>query len=304
MAVNLIIVDHFIHWNLTFPTALGTVALNSNPANFNSDKLFLSPHYLQTLTGKLPYNYKNKSNHNEQAMADESKPVQPTGESKDKQSAESAPPAQVESENEEDNEELEAAESTAAAGAGGKKKKSKRKRIKAALTGGGSSDAGPSREDEKEKISKAVGGLSKDQIAQLLSLNPALAREIAGDKDLSAKETVEAFKKLNLQDIMTGLAASGKNVKEAGSYKFWQTQPVPQFGDEPKKIIEEGPFKIVDIEKVPKEPGPLVAGFEWVTIDLTNDDVLKEVYELLDQHYVEDGEAMFRFSYSKSFLRW
>lgn len=107
---------------------------------------------------------------------------------------------------------------------------------------------------------------------------------------------------LQLEDIMTGLAASGKNVKDMGSYKFWQTQPVPKFGE--KSEIVEGPFKIVDPEQVPKEPGPLVEGFEWVTMDMTNDEELKEVFDLLYGHYVEDNEAMFRFNYSMAFLKW
>lgn len=101
---------------------------------------------------------------------------------------------------------------------------------------------------------------------------------------------------------MTGLAANGKNYKDMGSYKFWQTQPVPKFGE--KEQIEEGPFKIVDLEQVPKEPGPLVEGFEWVTMDLTDDEEIKEVYELLNGHYVEDNEAMFRLNYSKAFFKW
>lgn len=65
----------------------------------------------------------------------------------------------------------------------------------------------------------------------------------------------------------------------------------------------------------------MLEGFEWVTMDLTDDkevrinkayqeDVslmriqLEEVYDLLTGHYVEDGEAMFRFNYSSSFLNW
>lgn len=31
---------------------------------------------------------------------------------------------------------------------------------------------------------------------------------------------------------------------------------------------------------------------------------LEEVYDLLTGHYVEDGDAMFRFNYSPSFLNW
>ena len=34
---------------------------------------------------------------------------------------------------------------------------------------------------------------------------------------------------------------------------------------------EEGPIKMIDQEQVPKEPYPLIEGFEWVTMDLTKD---------------------------------
>ena len=53
-----------------------------------------------------------------------------------------------------------------------KKKKSKKKRIKAALGVGGDGT------NDKEGIEKALGGLSKDQIQQLLELNPGLAAQL------------------------------------------------------------------------------------------------------------------------------
>ncbi|KAI9841193.1 MAG: glycylpeptide N-tetradecanoyltransferase [Thelocarpon superellum] len=93
-----------------------------------------------------------------------------------------------------------------------------------------------------------------------------------------------------------------KNKKDMASYKFWQTQPVPRF-DAPR-AVEEGPIKEMTLDKVPKEPATLIEGFEWVTMDLTNEGELVEVYELLTGHYVEDDEAMFRFNYSESFLNW
>src|SRR5450432_3176276 len=175
-----------------------------------------------------------------------------------------------------------------------KKKKSKRKRIKDTLMGASKDkDEKPSKED----VDKAVSGLSKSQIADFLSMNPDLARELgAEDGDLSGKKTAEAFKKLSLQDIMTGLAAGGKNAKDMASYKFWQTQPVPKLDDK-KEDIEEGPFKVIDIEKVPKQPSPLPEGYEWVTLDLSREEELKEVFELLYSHYVEDEHTMFRFNY-------
>ncbi|TVY16767.1 Glycylpeptide N-tetradecanoyltransferase [Lachnellula arida] len=226
-------------------------------------------------------------------MADESKHEDPaTSQEAAKEVIEEGKSALVESENED--EEDTAKDATPAA----KKKKSKRKKIKAALgVGSGSSEASSSTQDG----SKLVGKLDNDQAEQLLKMNPGLAAQI-GDGGMAG--SIEALKKMSLQDIMTGLASSGKNVKDMGAYKFWSTQPVPRLDDK-TKIEVEGPIKEVIPEMVRKEAYPLsMDGFEWVTMDLTSDAELKEVYDLLYGHYVEDDEAMFRFNYSKSFLKW
>ncbi len=213
--------------------------------------------------------------------------------------ASSSTAAKDETENGDEHEDAPQAADGVGSTATGKKKKSKRKRIKSALAGGAKIE-----ESSKEDASKAVSDPSKSQIADLLAMNPALAKEIESTGgDLSSKKTAETFKALSLQDIMTRLTSKGKNAKDMSSYKFWQTQPVPKLDDK-KDHIEEGPFKIIDPDMVPKEPAPLTEGFEWVTMDLTREEELKEVFELLDGHYVEDEEAMFRFNYSASFLKW
>ncbi|KAG9241919.1 acyl-CoA N-acyltransferase [Calycina marina] len=205
--------------------------------------------------------------------------------------------AEVEFQDEDEQEDGADTTSTAAAGAEKKKKKkSKKKRIKDALIGGDKSES-----SEKDKINKAVAGMSNDQAMELLKMNPALGQQL-GVGAKSEEDVIAAVKKLDLVDIMTGLAAAGKNAKDMGAYKFWGTQPVKKFGD--TTTIEEGPFKMIDLEQVSKEPGPMVEGFEWVTMDLTNSAEIKEVYELLNGHYVEDSEAMFRFDYSEPFLKW
>lgn len=205
-------------------------------------------------------------------------------------------------ESEDDEAENNAAAPGEAPSASSKKKKSKRKRVKAAL-GVGSSESANS--GSREEIKKAVSSLGSAQIQEILRMNPALAQQmgVGEGTELSDRKIEEAMKKLSLEEIMTGLANSGKNVKDMASYKFWQTQPVPKFG-ESSEPIEEGPFKIVDLEKVPKVPGPLLPGFEWVTMDLTKEEEIQELFALLYGHYVEDDEAMFRFNYSQSFLRW
>lgn len=45
-------------------------------------------------------------------------------------------------------------------------------------------------------------------------------------------------------------------------------------------------------------------GFEWCSIDVNDPVQVEELYNLLNQNYVEDDEAMFRFDYSKEFLQW
>lgn len=135
----------------------------------------------------------------------------------------------------------------------------------------------------------------------LLEQNPALKNELAAmDKDQAAA----LLHNMDLSQMLTGLAVGGKNQKDMASYKFWQTQPVPAFEEAGKKQIAQGPIKIIDPEKVSKTPDALIEGFEWCTLDLTNEEELKELYELLNKHYVEDDNAMFRFNYSESFLHW
>ncbi|ROW07877.1 hypothetical protein VMCG_03463 [Cytospora schulzeri] len=186
-------------------------------------------------------------------------------------------------------------DSAAAAGPSGKqKKKSKRKKVKAALTG--------KPEDPMAQLKSVLDKLPQHDLQDLMSRNPALLKDFSGDPAKAA----EAFKKLSLNDVMTGLALSGKNAKDMASYKFWQTQPVPRFDEDISKgPVKEGPLKIQSVDEVPKEAPKLgIEGFEWVTLDLTQDDQIKEVYQLLNGHYVEDDESMFRFNYGTDILKW
>ncbi|KAL4787385.1 acyl-CoA N-acyltransferase [Aspergillus varians] len=146
----------------------------------------------------------------------------------------------------------------------------------------------------------APGGKLTAQAAEaLLENNPALKNELGGlDKD----KAVETLRKMDISELLTGLSLTGKNKKDMAAFKFWQTQPVPRFDD--ASSATGGPIKMIDPEKVSKEPDALIEGFEWATLDLTKEDELRELWDLLTYHYVEDDNAMFRFRYSKSFLHW
>ncbi|KAH6847536.1 acyl-CoA N-acyltransferase [Chaetomium sp. MPI-CAGE-AT-0009] len=249
-------------------------------------------------------------------MAEESKQVDPTQEHAAQEAADTlAKTTSKQAAESEDESGSEVEDDTAQVATGGdgegapkkKKKKSKKKKAKQALAGAlgrGGMTAAQAEADPK----KALEGLTPQQISEFIALNPALANELLGGEGSSdaTSNAIEAFKKLKLQDIMTGFASSGKNRKDMASYKFWSTQPVPQFGEEEEpKLIEEGPLKIQEVKDIPTEPLPLaLEQFRWVTMDLTNDAEMEEVEKLLYGHYVEDDEAMFRFKYSNSLLKW
>ena len=51
-------------------------------------------------------------------------------------------------------------------------------------------------------------------------------------------------------------------------------------------------------------PYSLPDGFHWDSLNLDEPLVLKELYMLLNENYVEDDDSMFRFDYPPEFLKW
>jgi len=90
------------------------------------------------------------------------------------------------------------------------------------------------------------------------------------------------------------------------SHKFWNTQPVPQPEDDAnsKDVMVNGPIQTKTVDEVPPQPYPLPSAYTWCSCDMNDPVVIDEVYNLLCQNYVEDDDNMFRFDYSRDFLRW
>lgn len=86
------------------------------------------------------------------------------------------------------------------------------------------------------------------------------------------------------------------------SHKFWSTQPVPQMDERPDTNEAIEPNK--PESEIRAEPYTLPDGFVWDSLDLNEPLVLKELYTLLNENYVEDDDAMFRFDYQPEFLKW
>ncbi|RMZ83015.1 hypothetical protein DV737_g1787, partial [Chaetothyriales sp. CBS 132003] len=168
-----------------------------------------------------------------------------------------------------------------------KKKKSKRKKAAAAVADG-------------KEASEAAKPATKAADA---SKQPVASGELS---KMTPEQADHALRSMEVQQLLSGLSLNPRNQKDMASYKFWQTQPVPRLDESASSAqpLPDGPIKPVIPEKVPREPAPLPDSYEWVELDLTNTDEIKEVYQLLTFHYVEDDNAMFRFNYSQAFLEW
>lgn len=59
-----------------------------------------------------------------------------------------------------------------------------------------------------------------------------------------------------------------------------------------------------DVSEIRAEPYSLPDGFQWDTLNLNEPLVLKELYTLLNENYVEDDDSMFRFDYQPNFIKW
>lgn len=107
----------------------------------------------------------------------------------------------------------------------------------------------------------------------------------AGDKDL--------LKELGLERLTL----------EAKPHSFWNTQPVPGLLD--RGDASDGPIEGPrPVDQIRAAPYSLPEGFVWDTLDLDDFAVLSELFALLNENYVEDDDAMFRFAYPPEFLLW
>ncbi|CCE63785.1 hypothetical protein TPHA_0F03040 [Tetrapisispora phaffii CBS 4417] len=126
-----------------------------------------------------------------------------------------------------------------------------------------------------------------------------MERKLNPETDKKKIEDVLRLLKLNDVDLSK---LSEQQRKEMKDHKFWKTQPVPSFDE---KIEEEGPIHSDKTpDDIPNEPLPMLPDFEWCTVDIEDEGQLENVFVLLNENYVEDRDAEFRFNYTKDFFKW
>lgn len=166
------------------------------------------------------------------------------------------------------------------------------------------------RNKQKKKLNGAGAVQSQSMVdgaSQILpieseSISSFAAEGTSGDAELqNVKGLVEQLK---LNPRFMPILRAAKTPEEAlqKSYKFWSTQPVPKLDEKIKANESIEPNK--DVSEIRAEPYALPDGFKWDTLNLNEPLVLTELYTLLNENYVEDDDAMFRFDYQPEFLKW
>ncbi|KAF2368960.1 Myristoyl-CoA:protein N-myristoyltransferase N-terminal [Trinorchestia longiramus] len=94
------------------------------------------------------------------------------------------------------------------------------------------------------------------------------------------------------------------NLSQSPHFQFWNTQPVPSIDEQIQEGVNEPIEDDKEVSDIRAEPYNLPAGFHWETLDIQSSEMLQDLYVLLNENYVEDDDNMFRFDYSREFLRW
>ncbi|XP_078446525.1 myristoyl-CoA:protein N-myristoyltransferase [Wolffia australiana] len=147
-------------------------------------------------------------------------------------------------------------------------------------------------DEDPNAVDKANADRTADPVAAaLIDPVPASSSSTGGGSSSSAIDAIAR----KVQDSL----ALGKR------HRFWETQPVGQFKDLGDPSVAEGVIEPpTPLSEVKAEPYALPAAYDWSICDIADDAVATEVYNLLSANYVEDDENMFRFNYSREFLRW
>ncbi|XP_017773407.1 PREDICTED: glycylpeptide N-tetradecanoyltransferase [Nicrophorus vespilloides] len=179
-------------------------------------------------------------------------------------------------------------------------KKGKKKNKNAGGDKNNQEDANAVNELSLKEIPNNETGLKKDE---------ETTTKVAGGEENNG-EQMNSLANFSIKDIRAAMEMfsleqrPAKTTEEAlcKSYQFWNTQPVPKMGE---RISANEPIEAdKPVSEIRAEPYSLPAGFQWDTLKLDDPLVLKELYTLLNENYVEDDDCMFRFDYQPEFLKW
>ena len=154
------------------------------------------------------------------------------------------------------------------------------------------------KEEKKEEEQKKEQEKSKDKKEKVAK------KEDPKDNNTLTESEKRAFMEQIMKMELENTKSEHKKSEIKEHYEFWESQPVPQFNKEAP--VEFGEIwkdhKVEDLRKTPFDLPE--EGLEWKDVDMNQQNEVDKLYEFLKTNYVEDEDHMFRFDYSKDFLKW
>ena len=158
-------------------------------------------------------------------------------------------------------------------------------------------------EDKKEEEKKESPPKEEPKKEEPKKEEPKKEEPKKDNNTLTAQEQRNLIDQV-LKNELDNIKPAHRKSEIKDSYPFWETQPVLQFNKESEIKFGEI-WKDHKVEDLPKEPFALPEpGLEWKDVDMTQQNEIDKLYEFLKTNYVEDEDHMFRFDYSKDFLKW
>ena len=170
------------------------------------------------------------------------------------------------------------------------------------------------KEEEKKDIPEKVEDKKEEPKPEEVKKEPEKetkkeTKKESKKEDEKDKNTLTQQEQRNFMDQILKLEEENRRPAHKKSeikdhYEFWESQPVPQFNkDSPVEFGEI--WKDHKVEDLRKTPFDLPEeGLEWKDVDMNQQNEIDKLYEFLKTNYVEDEDHMFRFDYSKDFLKW
>lgn len=166
-------------------------------------------------------------------------------------------------------------------------------------------DNEPANEDHLDKDSKSKSSKKRNRRKKSnVNDNSKTLDTTLNDAKLQAGCNISIQNFCKAMEVLSLQQKPAKTTEEAmqKQYHFWSTQPVPKMDE---KITSNEPIEPdKTATEIRQEPYSLPEGFQWNTLSLDDPLVLKELYTLLTENYVEDDDSMFRFDYPPQFLKW
>jgi glycylpeptide N-tetradecanoyltransferase len=158
----------------------------------------------------------------------------------------------------------------------------------------------PASDEDRQRIAGIIEALKQQSIN--ISANATITNE--ADPDASTTHAFWDTQPMFLGDLNGNSNANASGNANGNKRLIQSTSKASASASASQEQLHAPLIPDKPIAELRQTPYNMPKGFEWTELDITKEDELEQVYDLLHKNYVEDDDCMFRFDYSHEFLKW